>query len=504
MNTSYSQIKLTSPKLTLYAFHLRNDLSIGFNKPLDNANHLWDKCQELGNIFNIKDLESLSNKLKKYNYQIGLPATQDYPEKDYLELLAEPALDFTVPNTYPQLTGEVYPLQIHDTYAVDITLRYPDTTVNINDLTGLNPNGFLLPNQMQASLGQTLVLFAQPVGNIKDYRRLAEECFRKILPNQQIEKLSLNVGYFLGSPIFEYDNGQEKPGKNLHILIWFNCYPITEAKESEGKYYQILINLLCCRSKVIYAYSESRWCNERAKCLYQDLKNTVEEFDNLPNNLDDRLQKLKKILTDKSKEAFTYARQLRDLEIQLATIKSNATNYKLFLEKLHQISVEERDNLTFLQDFLEHIHNKLVAQIQVDLDYLNPGRILYGEIIDSIRGLIAITQTESDREFQEELKERERQEEEKNRKRDRNLQIWLAAVGSGLAVSGVSSQVLPQPITTYLSKPVNNETKPEIPYLILDGVFHIGLGIVVAVASLIFWGTNRYINRPSKFARRVK
>jgi hypothetical protein len=478
-------MKLANPKLTLYAFHLRNDLSIGSDTPVENANHLWEKCQNLGEKLNVSDLKNfISNKLKKHN-EIGVPPNQDYPEKDYLELLPERLLSFSVGNnnpplrkTNPPLTGEIYPLQIHDTYAVDITLRYPETIVNTSNLAGLNPDGFFLPDKFKASLGQTLVFFAKPVENIKNYQELAEECIKNLLRNPKIEKISLTSGCFLGSPIFEYDNGKEKPGENVHILIWFNCYPITENKESKGEYYQLLINLLCCRSKILFAYSESRWCNQEAKSLYQKLKETVKEFDNQSQNIDKRLKLLKKILSNTSKDAFDYTRHLRDLEIHRATIKTNATNYKLYLDKLKQISVKERDDLNFLQEFFNHTHKKLIPQIQVDLDYLNSSRDLYSEIIDSIRGFIAIVQTES----------------------DRNLQIWLACVGSGLAVSSVSSQVINRPITTYLSKATEDKSPQldNISYLFLDGMFHIGLGILVGVfAGCIAWMFTRYSNPKS-------
>jgi hypothetical protein len=47
--------------------------------------------------------------------------------------------------------GEIYPLRIHDTYAVDLTLRYRQL-LEIPQLCQLNPSDFI-----KASLGQTLL-----------------------------------------------------------------------------------------------------------------------------------------------------------------------------------------------------------------------------------------------------------------------------------------------------------------------------------------------------------
>lgn len=41
-------MKVANPKLTLYAFHLRNNLAQGEEEPIEDANRLWDNCQQLG------------------------------------------------------------------------------------------------------------------------------------------------------------------------------------------------------------------------------------------------------------------------------------------------------------------------------------------------------------------------------------------------------------------------------------------------------------------------
>ncbi|MEQ8976095.1 MAG: hypothetical protein RIE73_37655 [Coleofasciculus sp. C1-SOL-03] len=176
-------MKVANPKLSLYAFHLRNNLAQGEDEPVNNANILWEECQRIGQKLHVPRLESLIARLQESNGQIGVSSNQD--NSRYLELLQpENTLKFSaIPEgSTLQLRGEVYPLQIHDTYAVDITLRYPYPHVDVHQLEGLNPQGCLLPSQIKASLGQTLVLFAQPEGQIHDIQEFANDCLAAILP----------------------------------------------------------------------------------------------------------------------------------------------------------------------------------------------------------------------------------------------------------------------------------------------------------------------------------
>ena len=65
---------------------------------------------------------------------------------------------------------------IHDTYAIDLTFRYLYSEIELTKLKGLNQDNCLLPRKIHASLGQTLVFFAQPVKNIDDEKSFADAC----------------------------------------------------------------------------------------------------------------------------------------------------------------------------------------------------------------------------------------------------------------------------------------------------------------------------------------
>lgn len=484
------QAKFANPKLTLFAFHLRNNLAQGPEETVENADFLWEECQKLGQKLGVIRLESFIDKLKKdSNNKIGVFPGDENPASNYLELLTpapEPFIDFsaTPDGSSLELRGDVYPLQIHDTFAVDITLRYPYSSVDVTQLSGLNPDSYLSPNKIQASLGKTLVLFAQPLEKVENPQTLADDCITNLFSKIEAENILRyppNPGCFLGSPIFEYDISEENSAQKLHVLVWLNCDPKTEELETEGSYYQPLINLLCCRSKIIYTYTESRWCNNQARRLYKQLEEKVEAFKNLPSDTEERLNELKKWLIEIPKLILEYSRYLRDLEVHLKTIETNVKNYRLFLSNLQKASLKDKDDLVFLQQFLQHSNKTLTEKIKVDLGYLNPGRQLFEQMIGTIRGIVEVEQAES----------------------DRNLQTTIAVVGVGVGVAGVTATAFP-----YYLKPADKPEQIQLfpwnasPHPITQSIsISLGIGLL---ASVIVWGFIQFLRVYAKSKRSEK
>lgn len=449
MNNNLPEISFS-----LFAFHLRNKLS-HLDELESDANHLWQKCQELGTKLGVNELENFSVKLKTYNNQIGLTPTQENPDSAYLELLETRYLPFKTPikETHrPQIIGSVYPLQIHDTYVVNINLRLdiqPNSNLKFKtqNFKQLNPDNFFLPENIQPSLGQTLVIYLENNQSIsgEKAKRIAQICINFLL-NTQKANYPLSQGTFLDNPIFEYDNGLEQPGKNLHILIWFYNEKIYELN-----LIQPLINLLCCRAKILFAYDESRKSYQHLTHLYQDLKEDTQVIS-----------------------------QLRELDIQYATIETNAQNYKFWLQELEKLKpqdVEARNHLGFLQDFLEHSHAKLAKQIKYDLSYFNTVRELDTKMISSVQGMVQITQTESDS-----------QTEDRQKERNSKLQKTVAVVAVGIGAAQIGSVVSSYLISvhpTQQSQPIlppstTNKLNPFILSLLLALLFG-GVGVILTI-----------------------
>ncbi len=435
-------LQIKNPSVTLYAFHLCQDLTQESGQLRQDAEQLWQNCASLSEPLAIPDLKSLPEKLQFQPAQIPITNL-------YIELLPDNGrLKYTPPLQIEgsALTVEVYPLQIHDTYALDLTLYYQNVTVSASQFSHLNPQGCLLASNIQASLGQTLVLYAEPVGSPDEDRKLADACLDAFLQeSDQQRPFLIASGQLFGSPIFEYDNGEEKPSEQCHILVWFNRHP--ETLNLAQKTYRSFLNLLCCRSKILFAYHEARWCYHQTRELYVELEQEVQIFKELPNQAEERLEKLKRQLTQMLPKTFEYGRYLRDIEDHKIAIATNAKNYKLWLEKIRESSLEG-DDLEFLANFLNQTCQRFQNQIQVDLSYLKPGQHIFEQMLGTIRGIVEIEQGESDRALEKALREKE----EAAEKREKRLQLWIALVGTGLAVSGISAQTDAKPVEVILTQ----------------------------------------------------
>ncbi|MFB2973183.1 hypothetical protein ACE1CD_29830 [Aerosakkonema sp. BLCC-F183] len=407
MNEEY---KIRKSSVTVYPFHLRDDFDLGFQSPAQNVSQLWDNLADnVGNKLNIPELESLQNHLICYengNYK------QEKEKGNYQELTKDGQTlkfqEISLPD-HLILNGSILPLRIHDTYAADLTLSYQNLTVSLDKLKLLNPDGCLLPNQIQASLGQTILLYAEPVV-YDDYRKLADNCLKAFLQDKfQPAPKFVAEGKLFGSPIFEYDNRNINPADRCHVLVWLKRHPDT-LNQATAKFNYYLLNLLCSRAKIVFAYHKSREWYEEAQGIASDIEKQIPEFTRIENepNPENRLSQLKELLARIRTKVFDYSRCLRNLSEYHNTIVNNTENYKEALAEIQSLTLEE-DNLKFWQNFLDLAENKYQQQIKADLGYLFPSQELFREMISTIRGMVEIEQVESDRRWQEDENRRERE-----------------------------------------------------------------------------------------------
>ncbi len=179
------------------------------------------------------------------------------------------------------------------------------------------------------------------------------------------------------------------------------------------------------RHKIRYVYHQSRLSYQDARQVYSELDKQGQNLTQLPEESTQRLANLKQSLTEVSIKLFEYDSYLRDLQDHRTAIETNATNYEKCLNQL--LTVPE-DDLGFWQDFLKKDCKYFQEQIQTDLNYLNPGRDLFQQLIATVRGIVEIEQAESDRDLEKTLREkeeaaerREKKLEESRRKKRRRL-----------------------------------------------------------------------------------
>ncbi|MBO3460147.1 hypothetical protein G7B40_000185 [Aetokthonos hydrillicola Thurmond2011] len=518
---------IRNPSLTLYAFHLRTDISQGPEQTTAEASQLWEQLGSLGQTLHIHELQNLRQKLICYENGQYQPTAEDklYPKQLTLLQPGSEGIDFQLHNQGQlELKGFLCPFRLHDTYAIDLTLFYEDT-IDLVQLHQFNPQGILLPEKLGASLGQTLLLYAEPLESLDDYQVLADTCMAQLFPQMTLPEL-VATGSLLGNPVFEYDNLEIFPTEQYHILVWFKCKNVDQ--DNIDAVSQLLLYLFSYRHKILYAYHQSRWCDRQAKQIYSTLERYVNNFEAICKT-PDRLQQFKKLLNELPQLALKYARYLRDLQDHETTITINTENYISQLEKL---GTPPGNDLAFLQQFLDRANNKFKRQIQADRSYLEPGREFSDQLINTIRGFAAIEQIESDRQFQKELQNREaqfqkalaqqqrqweqslanehqhfqtslaqqeqerqdklRQQDEDSQKRGSNLQLAVAFFGVGFAVSGISSQVNSKPLETILGKSQSDQLEPNSTWLsstialnIVDIFIHILIGIFFGSIAFI-------------------
>ncbi|MFN6468687.1 MAG: hypothetical protein RMY36_003305 [Nostoc sp. SerVER01] len=447
--------QIRNPTITLYPFHLREDFDEGFDekgrlKVAQNAKQLWENLTTVGEHFDITELKSLRDYLLCYNngeYNHAVENTQlsdqdlKKPDGKTLRFQSVPQPDNLT------VGGSIYPLRIHDTYAADLTLSYKSITekeksegitVKVADLSKFNPQGCLLPDKIQPSIGQTLLLYGEPVNLLdKDYRDFADACVQRFVQDKVEQEFKFRKkGRLFGSPIFEYDNGELNPAKRCHIIVWLKRVPETLSKLATTNFNYYLLKLLCYRSKTIFAYYKSKQLHKEAQILVSKLEKEIPEFEEIEEIIEAeiRIQRLKNLLARIRANLFDYTKCLRYLRECHNTVSINTDNYAEVFAEIHKLRLEG-DNLELWQDFIDLSHNKFQSQIQVDLNYLIANQDLFKEMIDTIRGMVEIL-------AEEQAQVRDNYEKE----RDRNLQINIGAVGVGLGFAGVvvsSSPYLP-------------------------------------------------------------
>ena len=147
-------------------------------------------------------------------------------------------------------------MRLQDTYTADLTFYYKNVTIKVADLTRLNPEGCLLPNAIQPSLGQTLLLYASPAV-YNTYRKLADESVKAFVQDKQPASVDFRAeGKLFGSPIFEYESREDDARQRGHILVWLQDNPQTLKSAATPTFNFYLMNLLCSRAKIGFVYAK--------------------------------------------------------------------------------------------------------------------------------------------------------------------------------------------------------------------------------------------------------
>jgi hypothetical protein len=417
------KLRIKNPSLTLYAFHLRHD-AMGL---VDEAPHLWEKLTQLSEYFSAPELQELPAQLMCYQNGNYYPEGELGQRTEYLQLMRnEWHFSSSLANDLTR-SGSVYPVRLHDTYAVDFTVYYPDKMVDIKQLAQLNPQGCLMPSFIQASLGQTLLLYGEPSYTTISEQEFAERCVKALFTETHALSLS-RQGQLFGSALFEFEMisppEATPPNKLIHILVWLGKH--WQTLELAGRANPWLINLLNCRHKILFAYYEARQSNNSAHKTYRALEKDSEQLNKLPTVPAKRLASLETVLYNTSNNTFEYARHLRNLTDQHTTIVINTTNYIKWLSHIREICLPS-DEFTFLDDFGKKTSQHYQQQITFYLDYLKPGRHLFEQLTTTTLGLVNLG------------------EQKQQMIRAENFEFLITFIGATVGTGAISATVIPDP-----------------------------------------------------------
>lgn len=474
--------QIKNPSITLYPFHLRDDSDEGYGQVAKNAQTLWENLADnVGKEFDINELKSLRDKLICYKNGRYEPDDKRENLNDGKLIIPDGKTLKFQPITQPdgqKLDGSIYALRIHDTYTADLTFYYQNTTIKVAELTRLNPEGCLLPNAIQPSLGQTLLLYAEPA--VYDtYRKLADKCVETFVQDKPEASVDFRAaGKLFGSPIFEYNSRENDATKRCHILVWLQKNPQT-LNSATSAFNVYLINLLFSRAKIIFVYHKARKKYRKAQQIVSELEKKLPRFSEIEKeqNRQVKLQKLKELLAEVRTKMFDCAQQVRYLQEDRNTIDTNAENYGEALTKIKSLCIDG-DNLDFLQKFLALAENKYQRQIEIDLNYLIASQDLFQQSISTARGMVDIEQVEFDSEQEDREKTRDRQLE--------NIIFFVGtAIGGGQIFSAAYPLIKDTPIQWQpdFSLPLH----PFFATILWSVLFGLGFGLLIVwVARKIF------------------
>ncbi|MBW4630487.1 MAG: hypothetical protein KME30_00885 [Iphinoe sp. HA4291-MV1] len=376
--------------ISLYAFHLRHTLTDAPGEVVVDANLLWENLAKLGEhsllLVGLKDLRA---KLICYQNGVYQPKREQGRQTEWLTDVGDLDLGSLATTDGFKINANLQPFLLNDTYVADFTLspESPNISIDVPQLQHFHPS-CLLPSHIQASLGQTLWIYGEVDPN-ENCNVLANKFATALVASTNLNPVQINQGELFGSLLFEYQatnpSEPENPTKQCQIFIVINNSQSPTIQLAENAY-DWLLNLLCSYHKILYIYHQARQRYGEARAIYSYLEKKIQEFNNLISKTQTPISDLKKLLAEIPQNKLDYTRCLQDLQTHQMSINTNITNYKTCLDEITAIGGGNSPQLW--HNFLNKDCKKFQEQIQTDINYLSPAQELFGQIVDTIRGIV--------------------------------------------------------------------------------------------------------------------
>lgn len=428
-------MKIYAPSLHLFAFITEEGLDSDF-QTFDNSQKVQEYIETT--YFSILKKIFKENPEKEIKKKIQLnphPTSQFILANNKKYRLIKQQDDFPI-------QAVIYPLKISDSYALNLSLegeqKFGKDAIEIQQLKKLNPDNCL---NIKTYLGKIILLTVFINDSQKpELDKIQKECLNTILPPENQPSFYTKTELF-NSDVFIYGNPKKKNQNKdkSYQQVWLIFFTQQENRDLFEESYWDFPPLFLEFHKIVNAFhygkKHYKLADKEIDNLGKIIKNVKEEYglnsnkkkETLPKiNLDLLKDQLKTILTKNLK----FSEILRKLELSQNTLSINLYDYQKSCEQL-QTKID--DDLSLLKSFSTKEFASFEKEIQANIKYVSQDSLLIQEAVSTIRALIEIDQAQSDRKMQQ-LKEQQLETQEES---DRQLQITLAAVGTGMAVGGI-------------------------------------------------------------------
>ncbi|MDZ8069998.1 MAG: hypothetical protein RMY64_31065 [Nostoc sp. DedQUE08] len=427
----------------------------------------------LKSSLNTTDAETQKNKAA---FLEQLPSdTQFYDpdiETEYLEITHPPQINFIPDNK--SLEGYYYAVRLNDTYGLQIDC-------SINNQTESQPakSFAILKTEIEQKLNKELKLIGKTwllsgwlaENSSQSHEDIAKDCYYALFKDTswQPEK-----GTFLDGKVFELGRSQyiNQSLKNVTSSLNSNEYDVIitiynnrESAEKAAEFYKDWMGLFCYRSKISWAYWQSRLVKESLLNHYKQIEEN-RKITNLSNSWQEKqsITNSRKILKNIDNILQQYTIDLLNLSFQKQIIEINLSNYQIRLA-LIQEKAGQNNQLDFLEEFSGLANKKYLPQITKDIENMQLGLQLLEDTINATRSRIEVEKAE----------------------RDRNFQELVAVAGSVIA----TNSLLQSPAKDFCSKESKKDIFPKIPY-VCDYPFSSSLIVGIIVGFVVLWLRKRW------------
>ena len=329
-------------------------------------------------------------------------------ETEYLEITHPTQINFISSNK--TLEGYYYYVRLNDTYGLQI-----DCSINNQTETQPAKSFTILKSEIEQKLNKELAIIGKtwllsgwlPENSSQNPEEIAKDCYYALFKDTywQPEK-----GTFLDGKLFEIWRSQNinQSGEKVtthsdnhehHVII--AIYPHRESAEKAAEFYKDWMGLFCYRSKISWAYWQSRLVKESLLNHYKKIEEN-RKITNQSNYWQEKqnFTTSRQILNNVDNILQQYTIDLLNLSFQKQIIEINLSNYQLRLALIKE-KASQNNQLDFLEQFSDLANKKYLPQIIKDIENMQLGLQLLEDTINATRSRVEVEKSEREHNFQE-------------------------------------------------------------------------------------------------------